>query len=105
MYYLETTKAEYEIISQRLLELRPNLKITVLSCDENLERLGFCRSAPCLISFDLDSKECKLLMDELMHMEIDAYYPEPVLENTPAYKRYRRYGFLWDVLNSTTESI
>ncbi len=101
MLYLRTNKELYTQIATLLPDLRPDIKINLLSMDENLEKLGFCQSAPCEVSIELSAEEYEQLLDELMDMEVDAFatsdgsYPA---DDDPKYLLYCKYGWLWDVL-------
>lgn len=103
LIYLNIDKERYTQINTLLPDIWPNVKIDLLSVDENLEKLGFCESAPCLVSIDLSEDEYEQLLDELMDLEIDAYNTpdgKSPPDNDPAYIRYRKYGWMWDVLYS-----
>ena len=103
MIYLNIEKALFEQINNLLPEIWPNVKIDLLSEDENLERLGFCKSAPCRVSIDLSESEYELLLDKLIELEVDAFNTpdgNSPSENDPKYIRYLRYGWMWDVLYS-----
>ncbi len=100
MFYIRTDKVTYNRINTLLPDIRPDIKITLISCDDNLEKLGFCDSAPCVVSFDLNSDELENLLDELMYMEISAYNTENgkhPSDNDPDYQIYRKYGWMWDI--------
>lgn len=94
IYKLETTKEKYLKLKERLFELNPNIKLVLVSCDDNLEKLGFTDSAPCVVDLYISEEECESLMDELMSMEEDAYASNDK-ENR---EKYDRYGWIWDVL-------
>jgi len=70
--YLNVDKVLYNQISVLLPDIWPNIKINLLVADENLEKLGFCKSAPCLMTIDLSENEYEQLLDELLQLEIDA---------------------------------
>ena len=101
MIYLNTTKKTYERLKSCLPDLFPNVRIDVLVMDENLERLGFCESAPCELTINLNSKELEDLLDELIDIETDmvvacdGYYYG--YENNYYYKRYEKYGWMYDI--------
>lgn len=98
---VETTKSVFEKFSKCFLELYPKTKIELLSCDETLERLGFCQSAPCSFKLYLSDDEYLMILDELMQMEVDAYNTsdgENPPESDPLYQRYLKYGWMWDIL-------
>jgi len=99
--YLNVDKVLYNQISVLLPDIWPNIKINLLVADENLEKLGFCKSAPCLMTIDLSENEYEQLLDELLQLEIDAYNtPDGRVpsDKDPNYIRYRKYGWMWDVL-------
>ena len=108
MFYIETDKNTYNRIQTLLPDIKPDIKITLMSCDDNLEKLGFCSSAPCVVCFDLSFDELNQLLDDLMQIEIDAFntnngeYPS---QNDPYYQKYIKYGWLWDVLFHAKEYI
>ena len=66
MFYIETDKVTYNQIKTLLPDIKPDIKITLMSCDDNLEKLGFCSSAPCVVCFDLTFDELNHLLDDLM---------------------------------------
>ena len=103
MIYLNIDKNTYSQINELLPDIWPEIQIELLVMDENLERLGFCESAPCRVSVDLSAEEYEQLLDELMQLEIDAYNTRDgknPLEDDPEYIRYCKYGWMWDVLYS-----
>ena len=103
MVYLNISRALYIQISDLLPDIWPNIKIDLLAVDENLEKLGFCKSAPCMVSIDLSADEYEHLLDKLMQLEIDAYStPDGKIppDNDPDYIRYHKYGWMWDILYS-----
>ena len=98
MYKLELSKKEYELFKNTLAEFRPNIKIELIQCDEALERLGFCESAPCIIHVDLTKEDMETLIDELMQLEMDAFNTETgedPLPNDPLYMLYKKFGWMW----------
>lgn len=101
MFYIDTDKSHFEQIKLLLPDIKPDIKITLTNCDDNLEQLGFCSSAPCTVCFDLCWDEMEKLLDELMQIEVDAFntddggYPP---QDDPHYQKYLKYGWLWDVL-------
>lgn len=101
MFYIETDKVTYNQIKTILPDIKPDIKIELMSCDDNLEKLGFCSSAPCVVCFDLSCDELNHLLDDLMQIETDAFNTDdgkPPLDNDPYYQKYKKYGWLWDVL-------
>ena len=100
MVYLEIIKTEYECLKEYLAQYFPEVKIELLVCDDNLENLGFCKSAPCRVAVDVDNEMVDDIMEHLMDFEIDAFntkdgkHPK---DNNPHYILYRKYGWLWDL--------
>ncbi len=101
MVYLDTNRKTYEQLVDCLPDLIPNIKIDVLVMDDNLERLGFCESAPCKIAINMNDAELDDLLDELidieadMAMACDGYYYG--YENNYHYKRYKKYCWMYDI--------
>ncbi len=103
MYRLELSLDVYQRLKQNLAEIRPDIKLSLVSCDYALASLGFVDRPPCIINADLTKQEYESLLDELMEYEIDAYnqpIDERNIEKTPAYQKYVRYGWMWDVFYS-----
>lgn len=101
MLYVETDKITYNRIKTLFPDLRPDTKITLIACDDNLERLGFCDSAPCLVGFDLTFDELDVLLKELIFMEANAYNTSNGYDPTdydPDYQLYVKYGWLYNIL-------
>lgn len=101
MFYLETDKKTYLRIRNLLPDIKPSINMTLVSCDDNLELLGFCESAPCTVSFDLSRDELDDLLDDLTALEINAYSSEGgelAPKSHPARQKYEKYGWLYDVL-------
>lgn len=101
MFYLNLDRVKYERINLLLPDICPDIKIELRSMDINLERLGFCESAPCVVAFDISKEDYKILLNELMDMETDAlssetwdYFPD----DDPRYIRYKKYSWMQDVL-------
>ena len=94
IYKLEMTKEEYLKLKERLFELNPNIKLELVSCDDNLKRLGFANSVLCVVDLYISKEERKRLMDELMLIEEDA----SVFNDKENREKYERYGWIWDVL-------
>ena len=102
MFLLETNKELYIKIKEAMFQLYPEIKISLISCDDVLEKMGFCDSAPCVLGFDLTKNEMDALLDDLMQIETEAFntpdgkYPSC---NDPDYQRYEKYGWLYDELS------
>lgn len=97
MVHLNTTKKTYERLKSCLPDLIPNVRIDVLVMDENLERLGFCESAPCELAINLNRKDLEDLLDELIDIETiacDGYHYD---YGNRDYARYEKYGWMYDV--------
>lgn len=108
MFYLNIEKSCYKRIKNLLPEIKPDIKILLINCDDNLQKLGFCSDAPCTIGFDLCREEMNDLLDELMQIEVDAFNTidgEEPSGNSCSYQRYIKYGWLWDVLYCAEEDI
>ena len=102
MYKIEMSKTVYESLKSDLEKFRPNIQLILVECDDALERLGFCESAPCIVHVDLTEEEMELLLDDLMQLEIDAYNTETgkdPLPNDPFYLLYREFGWMWGVFH------
>lgn len=106
--YINTDKMCYERIKALLPDIKPDIKITLVCCDDNLEKMGFCSSAPCIVCFDLSLDELEKLLDDLMQIEVDAFNTadgnDPP-ENDPYYQKYLKYGWLWDIMFYAKEDI
>lgn len=93
------SKKEFENFKDTLERFRPGIKLEIVQCDDALEWLGFCNSAPCVVNIYLTEEEIDNLMDDLMQLEIDAYNTETgedPLPNDPLYLEYKEFGWLWD---------
>lgn len=94
MYKWKTDKETYLKFKTQLYELHPEIKVEIESCDDNLEKLGFVKSAPCVANIYLSREQRRYLLNELELMEMDSVDNEDIKCN----ERYERYGWLWDVL-------
>ncbi len=63
---IEIPKTVYKRFVKSFPELYPEIKLKLISCDETLEKLGFCEDAPCAVRFDLGNKDIEEVLDELM---------------------------------------
>ncbi|MBQ8374731.1 MAG: hypothetical protein IJX98_04030 [Clostridia bacterium] len=98
MYKLQITKAEYERLKTALTEFRPNIKLILVECDDALERLGFCKSAPCIVRVDLTEEEMEILLEDLIDLEVSAYNTDDgnnPPKDDPFYILYEKYGWMW----------
>lgn len=98
MYKLEITKAEYLKLKDCLLKFAPNIKIELGECDDALERLGFCISAPCTVYLSITAEELDLLLNRLENLEIEAY--NSPRENPTQKDLYLEYGWIWNYLSN-----
>ena len=102
MYKIEITKEVYENLKKDLAKFRPNIALILVECDEALERLGFCESAPCIVHIDLSEEEMEILLDDLIQLEVDAYNTETgahPLPDDPFYLLYKGFGWMWGVFH------
>lgn len=74
MIKTEITKEKYKVLVEYFTEYHPDVAITLIECDDNLEKLGFCRSAPCIVSLDLDFEKANEILEQLTDFEIEACY-------------------------------
>ena len=96
MIYLSTNRKTYERLVDCLPDLIPNVEIDILVMDDNLERLGFCESAPCKITINLNNNDRKNLLDELLHIE-EIYISDESYDN---YKKYEKYLWMYPIFFS-----
>ena len=99
MLYI-TTDFSYKTIEEGLKTICPWVKIKHITTDTALKKLGFVDCPPCCFSLDLSWGEFEDMMDELMQLEIDAFNTpngEMPSENDFSYKKYEKYGWLWDM--------
>ena len=95
MFKLSMSLKEYERLRQSLSEIHPEILFEVVSCDYALAALGFVSSPPCEFTVNVTNDKLEELLDELMDLEINAV---GLPEHTEAYRRYQKYGWMWDVL-------
>jgi len=101
VYIIEADRKTFGLAKEQLQELYPFAEISLISCDDALERLGFVDSAPCVFGLDVSREQLDTIFDDLIQMEIDAFntedgdYPE---SNDPYYLKYITYGWLYDLL-------
>ncbi len=99
MLYIETDFS-FEDIKRALQEVYPSARPEHIVTDYVLKQLGFVDYPPCIFSLDMTWNEYEEMMDELMQLEIDAFNtPDGKMpaEDDPAYQRYGKYGWLWDM--------
>ena len=53
MYYIEKDRDVYEWFLEAFPDLRPDNKIELVCVDENLQKLGFVKTAPCVFKIDI----------------------------------------------------
>lgn len=99
MYQLNIDRNTYERLKDLLPDFKSDIIIDLISCDINLEKLGFCKSAPCVVNIDIDKTELERIMDEIMNIEIDYAQSEDYYD----YKKYKKYCWIWDQLNSAKD--
>ncbi|MBQ4568560.1 MAG: hypothetical protein IJA62_00645 [Ruminococcus sp.] len=95
--------SSYNRIKTLLPEICPEVEFHLEYIDENLDKLGFCKSAPCFVAFELDEQGFNELIDTLSYIEIDAFNTpngENPKSDSFAYHKYLKYGCLFDILNN-----
>lgn len=101
MLQLKMSRNKFDKISALLPDICPDVSFSLKVQDENLESLGFCDSAPCIVEFDMNIDEFYEMLDTLEDIEIDAFNvpdrDEPSLSD-PAYQKYLKYGCLYEIL-------
>ena len=90
MMKLILDKIAYEKVEVLLPEICPNIDFELETIDENLEKLGLCKSAPCVVRFKLNES------DTLLDIEVDAFNVVNG-ENSIEYRKYLKYGCLYDI--------
>ncbi len=99
MYRWETDKKTYLRLKECLNELHPEIKIELIAYDENLEKLAFTQSAPCVVNLYLTKEQRRILLDELEMIEMDAID----ISDKKSNERYEKYGWLWAVFYDLEE--
>ena len=102
MLYVKTNNY-YEKIRKSMNEVLPQIKIEHVLTDYTLQKLGFAQQAPCIFSMDITWKEYEDMMDELMMLEVWAYYDGEEHPEKPEFKRYEEHGWLWDMFFKAKE--
>lgn len=102
MYYIEKDRDVYERILEAFPDLRPDNKIELVCMDENLQKLGFVKTAPCIFKIDISKEELEKLVDELWEMlEYTFYFYEEEEEITDERYRYCiKYAWMHDYLEA-----
>lgn len=72
-------KAEAELYTSLLSELRPSWKVEIINEDYNLYKLGFADEVLCSLKLDVSREEISELNDEIVDMEIGVYLYEDLL--------------------------
>ena len=101
MILINIERSLYNQIASLLPDIWPGIKVDLISEDSNLEKLGFCTSAPCVVSINLSVEEYEHLLDRLQQIEVDAFNTDdgqPPQENDLNYIRYLKYGWIWNKL-------
>ena len=68
-----------------------------------LQALGFVKSAPCVISINLNEEEKEELEDELDALEIYVASNDYISPESEEWKNYARYNWLFRVLRAAGE--
>lgn len=102
MYYIEKDRDVYEWFLEAFPDLRPDNKIELVCMDENLQKLGFVKTAPCIFKIDISKEELEKLVDELWEMlEYTFYFYEEEEEITDERYRYCiKYAWMHDYLEA-----
>ena len=101
MVKLKVSKDEFDKIASLLPDICPDISFSLKEQDDNLMKLGFCESAPCIVEFDMSTEEFNEIFDILDDIEVDAFntphgsYPS---HDDPAYQKYLKYAYLSDIL-------
>ena len=86
--------------AQRLLaalkELRPSIEAAIVVEDPALLKLGLVQETPCTIEINATDEEINALVDEIDHMEIDAYNYIGTIKpcNRKALAQYERFAII-----------
>ena len=102
MFYLDTDIDTYIKLNKLLPEIWSGIQMRLLSCDYNLQRLGFVEKPPCCVEIELTRDEMDELLDKLMNFEVDVYMYDNETDS-PAYQDYCRYVWMWPVLERAVE--
>lgn len=103
MFQIKTSKDDYNTIQALLPDICPDVSFSLKSEDTNLYSLGFSKSVPCIIEFDIAVREYYDLLDKLGDIETDAFntpsdtYPR---KDNPAYQKYLKYSCLYTILSN-----
>ena len=101
MIQIKVNKNDFDKINELLPDICPDVSFSIKIQDDNLEKFGFCESAPCIVEFDMSTEEFYEMLDTLENIEIDAFN---ILErsephrNNPAFQKYLKYGCLYEIL-------
>ena len=101
MLKIKVNRDEFDKINSLLPDICPEASFSLQTQDDNLVKLGFCNSAPCIVEFDMTAQAFYEMLDALNDIEIDAFNvldsSEPS-RSDPAYQKYLKYGCLYDIL-------
>ena len=103
MFYLDTDIDTYIKLNKLLPEIWSGIQMRLLSCDYNLQRLGFVEKPPCRVEIELTIDEMCDLLDKLMDFEVNVCLYDD-MEDAPAYQDYCRYIWMWPVLGDAVEN-
>ena len=95
---LEMNFDDYKKVKTLLPDVCPDVSFSLKEKDENLVFLGLAKSAPCIVVFHLNEEEFEEMLTTLNFLEIDAYIDDVPNENSFAFKKYLKYGCLYDIL-------
>ena len=90
----ETDIPTFERLKQCFEERYPKISANLLSADYALKELGFVKTVPCIIEVVATEEEIKVVVDDALQLEIDAYSCDE--EDGEVWKLYERYGWLYD---------
>lgn len=100
MLQIRVSRNDFDKINLLLPDICPKVSFSLISVDKNLEKLGFCDSAPCTIEFDMSAKDFYEMLDTLNDIETDAFNIENGKSNNITYQKYLKYGCLYDILSN-----
>lgn len=97
MLYVKTD-ISFERMKTSLSYIRPHMNVTHIVTDYTLQKLGFTENPPCIFSMDISWEAFDDMMDDIMMLEVWAYYSGEENRQSDAFKAYTAHGWLWDVL-------
>ena len=98
MMKIEITKEQYNLLSEYFAEYQSDVTVNLIVCDENLEKLGFCKSAPCYVSLDLDYDRINEILEQLDEFEIEAHYDHTYPKDNFYIQRDKKFGWIYSYL-------